>query len=180
MWSITVGDVPNDVERAWIPGRSEADHLVMVYELSYPVSVPGVNSILGVASPFPVDTASILRQIRDSLEEIGLGLITELRTDLDSLGHLESARIQSVRVDRPGGYRLDQFSDPISPSELTSPRYAGRLSAVTALLYHTDPPTVVNLFNDNQFYVADPTPESIGEVATRISPLWGPSNVEML
>jgi hypothetical protein len=32
--------------------------------------------------------------------------------------------------------------------------------------------TIINLFDDNQFYVADPSPDLIGEIAAQIAPLW--------
>jgi hypothetical protein len=182
MWSTTLGDVPDLTTEEWTPGRSQAEHLAVLYELSRPVLRPGIDRIIGVASPFPIDTASILGQIRDSLRSINQR-VTTFRTNLtpDSLRQLEIARIQSVRIDLPEGYQLNQYSEPISTGQLAEQHNGtSRISAVTVLLDHTYPPTVVNLFEDNQFYVADPTPESIGEVATRISPLWGPSNVDML
>jgi hypothetical protein len=56
----------------------------------------------------------------------------------------------------------------------------GDISAVTALLDRGDSHFVVNLFEDNQFYVADPQVETIAEVATAIAPLWEVPYAEVL
>jgi hypothetical protein len=174
MWLTTVPDSADAVEERWIPGRHGAGHLVAIYEIAKDVIPAGVWAV-GVASTVPVDTASVLAQIQGLLSQRGVS-VTLVKADLSpqSLSHLGGCRIESIRFNAPDGYRLNQLSDPVDASRLAGLYGDDRVSAVTALLGRGDSHIVVNLFDDNQFYVADPQPTDIGEVAARISPLWGP------
>lgn len=176
MWTVTVPGVVNATEQQWTTDVGETRHLAVIYELSDVVTRTGTG-VIGVASPLPADTASILGQIQSFLSGADVS-VASFKTDLSlqSLSNLKDCRIESVRVDVPHGYSTDQFTNPIDVNQLTMLNYlpyeSGQISAVTALLDHGDSHIVVNLFEDNQFYVADTSPEVIGEVARRIAPLW--------
>ena len=180
MWTISVPDLDDDVEHDWLFGRTQGGHLLVIYELPGAITSADVDQVIGVASPLPVETASTLAQIQGVLRQKDVS-VSLFKTNLspESLGHLETCRIESVRATTPYGYHLDQYSNPVVADTLAS-RFLGDISAVTALLDRGDSHFVVNLFEDNQFYVADPQVETIAEVATAIAPLWEVSYAEML
>ena len=166
-------NVSDLLEQEWsFDSRENFSHTVAIYELSAGAQSAGIDQIVGVASLFPSDTASQQLEIQAFLRQYGMRVVS-LKTDLSaqSLSLLRNARIDSVRVDVDEGHRIYQFSEPIEPNRVER-RDLGAISAVTVLLNRNGEATVVNLFDDDQFYVANSGVDLIGEVAAQIAPLW--------
>jgi hypothetical protein len=172
LWTTTFSGVIGDREQEWTIPAVEAAHRVAIYQLEKAVTRTG-GGVVGVASPVPAETAAILAQLQGFLRQAG-ARIAPLRTDLSppSLFRLSNCQIESVRTVEPHGYTIDQFSSPIDVGQLQIGHGLDQISGITALLYHGGSQVVVNLFDDNQFYVADSAPDAIGEIARQISPLW--------
>jgi hypothetical protein len=176
LWTVPLSGVITVPEQAWTNASQEFSRLVAIYQLEKAVTRSGLGAV-GVASPLPADTAAILTQLQDLPQPVGARFVS-LRTNLSpqSLFNLSDCLIESVRTVVPHGYTIEQFAAPIGVAQLQRDYGFDQISGVTALLYHGDSQVVVNLFEDNQFYVADSSPEVIGEIARRVGPLWEESS----
>jgi len=176
LWTVALSGVISAPEQAWTNASQEYSRLVAIYQLTEAVTRSGLGAV-GVASPLPADTAAILNQLRRLPQPAGARFVS-LRTNLSpqSLFNLSGCLIESVRTVVSHGYTIEQFAAPIGVEQLQKDYGFDQISGVTALLYRGDSQVVVNLFEDNQFYVADSSPEVIGEIARRVGPLWEESS----
>jgi hypothetical protein len=166
------GGIADEVAENWLPGTSKQEHVVAVYQQDVQVSgATEINSIIGVASPFPVDTSHFLNQIRVTLQ--GRCTFVSLRAELtpESLSTLPGAKADSVSFSEKQETVIRQFNEPLYAKDLHGATPS--IDAVTLILdgIATGRP-VINLFSDNQFYVADPTPAMIRQVAIELARIW--------
>jgi hypothetical protein len=176
LWTVPLKGVVAAPEQSWTSTSPEVSRLLAIYQLEKAVTRSGLG-VVGVASPLPADTSAILTQLQDLPQPVGARFVS-LRTNLspESLFNLSNCVIESVRTVVPHGYNIDQFATPIDVEQLQTLHAFDQITGVTALLYHGDAQVVVNLFEDNQFYVADSSPQVIGEIARRVGSLWEESS----
>ncbi|MCX4801823.1 hypothetical protein OG594_09180 [Streptomyces sp. NBC_01214] len=174
MWLWESTDSPSIGPEQWIVGRVNCPHRIAVYEVICGARRDTAGKAFGVASIFPEETLSVLHYELLKIcapEEEPEPISTTLEPD--AIDRCVKARVASVKYREDLGFRLEKYSNPIELTELPRTDSISAMSLYLCENLGSPNPSLISLFTGSQFYITNCTPDSIGQVAHQICPLWG-------
>jgi len=171
LWfSDRISPSPDATFLAWFSrGLDEKKHTVAIYDIFGPPD-GNVSHAIGIASPHPIDSASLLGQIWDEVEKSGgHNPLRSVSIDLSmtAISHHTKCAITSTRRSTASSCIARQFNQPTNPAEVKEEEF----QAIGLAMELASKVVMVHLFDDGQLYTANANPQEVGQIAREIIPL---------